>query len=102
MGENMNDKRMAHENPVSNLSVKTGRHVGASLPWLLPYSTATSISLAYSGFLDAARMRDGLVVASWGLYLPMDAKSPESLTTVVPEALSCSNELLMIAGSVLC
>ena len=32
---------------------------------------ATSISLAYSGFLDAARIREGLVVASCGLYLPM-------------------------------
>jgi len=35
-----------------------------SLPWALPYSTATSISLAYSAFLEAARMREGLVVAS--------------------------------------
>lgn len=33
-------------------------------PWSLPYATATSMSLAYSGFLEAARMRDGLVVAS--------------------------------------
>jgi hypothetical protein len=40
-------------------------------PCFLPYSTATSINLAYSGFFAAARMRDGLVVASWGLYLPM-------------------------------
>ncbi len=32
---------------------------------------ATSISLAYSGFLDAARIREGLVVASCGLYLPI-------------------------------
>ena len=47
----------------------------------LPFSTAASIKLAYSGFLDAARMREGLVVASWGLYLPMVAKSPESQTT---------------------
>lgn len=45
-----------------------------SLPWVLPYSIATSISLAYSGFLDAARMREGLVVASWGLYLPIAAE----------------------------
>lgn len=37
----------------------------------LPYSTATSMSLAYSGFLEAARIRDGLVVASCGLYLPI-------------------------------
>jgi hypothetical protein len=32
--------------------------------FFLPYSTATSINLAYSGFLEAARMSDGLVVAS--------------------------------------
>jgi hypothetical protein len=42
---------------------------------------ASSISFAYSGFLEAARIREGLVVASWGLYLPMVAKSPESQTT---------------------
>ena len=48
----------------------------------LPYWTATSISLAYSGFLAAARMSDGFVVASCGLYLSMVAKSPESQTTV--------------------
>jgi hypothetical protein len=41
------------------------------LPWSLPYATATSMSLAYSGFLVAARMREGLVVASWGLYFPI-------------------------------
>jgi hypothetical protein len=40
-----------------------------------------SMSLAYSGFLAAARIREGLVVASWGLYLAMEAKSPESETT---------------------
>jgi hypothetical protein len=40
-------------------------------PCSFPYATATSISLAYSGFLDAARIREGLVVASCGLYLPM-------------------------------
>lgn len=62
------------------------------LTWSLPYATATSISLAYSGFFDAARMREGFVVASWGLYLPMVAKSPESQTTVVPVAFNCSNE----------
>ncbi len=39
------------------------------------------MSLAYSGFFDAARMSDGLVVASCGLYLSMVAKSPESQTT---------------------
>lgn len=52
------------------------------LPCFLPYSTAASISFAYSGFLDAARMSEGLVVASCGLYLAMVAKSPESQTTV--------------------
>lgn len=36
-----------------------------------PYATATSMSLAYSGFFAACRIREGLVVASWGLYLPM-------------------------------
>jgi len=40
-----------------------------SFPCSLPYATAVSISLAYSGFFEAARMRDGLVVASCGLYL---------------------------------
>jgi hypothetical protein len=50
-------------------------------PWDLPYATASSMSLAYSSFLDAARIREGLVVASWGLYLSMVAKSPESQTT---------------------
>ena len=36
----------------------------SSLPCFLPYATASSMSLAYSGFLEAARMREGLVVAS--------------------------------------
>lgn len=58
------------------------------LPCFLPYSTAASISLAYSGFLDAARMSEGLVVASWGLYLSMVAKSPESQTTVYADGVS--------------
>jgi hypothetical protein len=40
------------------------------------------MSFAYSGFLAAARMREGLVVASCGLYFAMVAKSPESQTTV--------------------
>ena len=57
---------------------------------------ATSISLAYSGFLEAARIREGLVVASCGLYLPMVAKSPESQTTVVPVAFNWSSELGML------
>ena len=41
------------------------------LPCFIPYSIATSWSLAYSVFFDAARIREGFVVASWGLYLPM-------------------------------
>lgn len=57
---------------------------------------ATSISLAYSGFFEAARIREGFVVASCGLYLPMVAKSPESQTTVVPVAFNCSSELGML------
>jgi len=36
-------------------------------PLFLAYSTATSMRRAYSGFLTAARMSEGLVVASWGL-----------------------------------
>ena len=57
------------------------------------------MSLAYSGFLEAARIRDGLVVASWGLYLAIVAKSPESQTTVVPVALSWSSEdVMMLEG----
>jgi len=47
-------------------------------------------------FFDAARMSEGLVVASCGLYLPMVAKSPESHTTVVPVALSWSREEDMV------
>jgi hypothetical protein len=34
-----------------------------------------SMSLAYSSFFDAARIREGFVVASSGLYWPMAAKS---------------------------
>ena len=45
----------------------------SSMPFAcdLPYSTATSMSFAYSGFFDAARIKDGFVVASCGLYLPI-------------------------------
>lgn len=32
--------------------------------WVLEYATASSMSLAYSAFLDAARIREGFVVAS--------------------------------------
>lgn len=41
-------------------------------------------------------MSEGFVVASWGLYLPMVAKSPESQTTVVPVAFNWSSELVMM------
>lgn len=34
------------------------------LPCFFPYATASSMSFAYSGFLDAARINEGLVVAS--------------------------------------
>lgn len=44
--------------------------------WDFEYATASSMSLAYSAFLEAARIREGFVVASWGLYLAMEAKSP--------------------------
>jgi len=33
--------------------------------------------LAYSAFLDAARIREGLVVASCGLYFPMAERSQQ-------------------------
>jgi hypothetical protein len=46
------------------------------------------MSFAYSSFFDAARIRDGFVVASWGLYLEMVAKSPESQTTVYSSGVS--------------
>ncbi len=60
---------------------------------------ATSMSFAYSGFLAAARMSEGLVVASWGLYLAILAKSPVSETTVVPDAFNCSKEVAMMVYS---
>jgi hypothetical protein len=69
-------------NCVNKLSSVASTCSSMSLPCCLPYATASSMSLAYSGFLDAARIRDGLVVASCGLYLSMVAKSPESQTTV--------------------
>jgi hypothetical protein len=61
-------------------------------PCFLPYSTAASMSFAYSSFLDAARIREGLVVASWGLYLSMVAKSPESQTTTYTAVLALSTK----------
>lgn len=69
-------------NCTSRLSKVASTFSSRELPCFFPYSTATSMSLAYSGFLEAARIREGLVVASWGLYLSMVAKSPESQTTV--------------------
>jgi hypothetical protein len=40
-------------------------------------------------------MREGLVVASWGLYLSMVAKSPESHTTVYhSEKVSLRSEIV--------
>lgn len=39
------------------------------------------------------------MVASWALYFPIVAKSPESQTTVVPAAFNCSSELGMIDQS---
>ena len=68
------------------------------LPCCFPYSTAASISFAYSGFLAAARISEGLVVASCGLYLPMVAKSPESQTTVC-QALAPSTTTFNSNGS---
>ena len=69
-------------NCTSRLSSVASILSSRSLPCFLPYSHASSMSLAYSGFLEAARIKDGLVVASCGLYLPIVAKSPESQTTV--------------------
>ena len=43
-------------------------HRSVQRTWPLPYSTAASINLAYSGILEAAKIRVGLVVASCGLY----------------------------------
>lgn len=74
--------RISLPNCTSRLSNVASTFSSMLLPCFLPYSTAASISFAYSGFLDAARMSEGFVVASWGLYLSMVAKSPESQTTV--------------------
>jgi hypothetical protein len=74
--------RISFPNCTSRLSNVASTCSSTVEPCFLPYSTAASISLAYSGFLEAARMSEGLVVASWGLYLSMVAKSPESQTTV--------------------
>ena len=52
-------------------------------PWALAYSTAGATILAYFSSFTAARISDGFVVASCGLYTAIDSKSPESETTVV-------------------
>lgn len=74
--------RISLPNWTSRLSMAESTWSSTSLPCFLPYATASSMSFAYSGFLEAWRMRDGLVVASCGLYLSMVAKSPLSQTTV--------------------
>ena len=66
--------RISLPNSTRRRSRQASTWVSTSPPLLLAYSTATSMSLAYSGFLEAARMREGLVVASWGLYFPMARK----------------------------
>ena len=73
--------RISLPNCTSRLSNVASTWFSTSFPCALPYLTAASISFWYSSFLDAARMSEGLVVASWGLYLSMVAKSPESQTT---------------------
>jgi hypothetical protein len=73
--------RISEPNCTSKLSSVESTCSSMFLPCDLPYATASSISFAYSGFFDAARMSEGLVVASCGLYLSMVAKSPESQTT---------------------
>jgi len=73
--------RISLPNCTSRLSSVASTCSSMSFPCFLPYWTAVSISFWYSSFLDAARMSEGLVVASWGLYLSMVAKSPESQTT---------------------
>ena len=88
------------------------------LPLDFPYWTAFSSKWWYCGILEAAKSRDGLVVASVGLYCEIArikktltvtrwsflqeknvsvllSKSPESATTVV-NFFNCSNVLAMI------
>ena len=61
-------------------------HIVTHPPLFLAYSTASSMSLAYSGFCDACRMSDGFVVASLGLYFFMADQSkkvlPITLSTI--------------------
>jgi hypothetical protein len=59
-------------------------------PFDLPYAIASSTSARYWGSCAAAKMSDGLVVASVGWNFWMLLKSPVSATTVVT-ALSCSS-----------
>jgi hypothetical protein len=73
--------RISDPNSTSSRSSAASTWSSTLPPCSLPYAMARSMRGAYSAFLDAARMSDGLVVASCGLYLPMDVKSPESLTT---------------------
>ena len=80
--------RISLPNCTSRLSRVVSTWFSRSVPFFLPYATAASISFSYSGFLDAARMSEGLVVASWGWYFLMVAKSPESATTVCRESRS--------------
>ena len=61
----------------------------------LPYSIASSMSLAYCGILAALKMSDGLVVASCGFKRLIASTSPVSATTMVC-ALSCSNWFVMV------
>lgn len=77
--------RISLPNCTSKLSRVASTCSSMVLPFFLPNSTAASMSFAYSGFLEAARMSEGLVVASCGLYLSMVAKSPLSQTTVYTE-----------------
>lgn len=53
----------------------------------MPYSTARSINLAYSAFLDAARIREGLVVASCGLYFSIAGRFVSECRTRTEDAL---------------
>ena len=79
--------RISLPNSTSSRSRQASVCSSSEPPFSLAYLTATSISLAYSGFLAAARMREGFVVASCGLYLSIVAKSPESQTTVCKESI---------------
>src|ERR1700749_4098354 len=61
-------------------------------PVFLRSATALSSREAYCGLVAAARMSDGLVVASCGLNSLIDSKSPVSATTL-GNFLSCSSWL---------